>query len=174
MIQTKNAGVGAGYRLERIYVAEQHYEQVAADGSREATTLEDRNVGFKWDWRPLGPRRFEVLLELQLESTLNAPEQARVRVTGIFEAVGEAQSIEFVHFLRTNAPAILFPFGREVLSTMTGRGLYGAFHLNPVNIAALLADFDFSQTTGYQYLESNPAIAETFGLSFKSEVANAS
>lgn len=171
MIQSKNAGATAGYRLERIYVGEQHYEQVAPNGLREASNLEDRNVGFRCDWRPLGPRRFEVLLELELEATSRAPERARVRLNGVFEAVGDDQGIDLVTFLRTNAPAILFPFCREVLSTMTGRGLNGAFHLNPVNIAALLADFDFSQTTGYQYLEANPAIAETFGLAFRPALA---
>ena len=164
MIQAQNAGLSTGYRLERVYVSEQHYEQVETSGLREPENSEDRGVGMSWDWRPLGPRRFEVLLELDLESTSLAPERARVRVMGVFEAVGETQSVEFIQFLRTNAPAILFPFGREVLSTMTARGFFGAFHLHPINIAAVLSDFDFSQTTGFQFLEKNQEVAETFGL----------
>lgn len=167
MIQTKNSSVGAGYRIERIYVAEQHYEQVNPAGLRESESTEDRGIGVRWDWRPLGPRRFEVLIELTLEAVSAAPEEARVRILGIFEALENAQSVSFVDFLRTNAPAILFPFGREVLSTMTGRGFYGTCHLNPINVLALLKDFDFSTTTGFQYLEANPEVAENFGLPYR-------
>jgi preprotein translocase subunit SecB len=154
----------AGYRLERVYVAEQAYRLVDPEPLRESKSPADRKITFLWDWRPLAPRRFEVILEMQTEPIKQAPEVAQVRFLGVFEADEGELSVPFHQFIRVHAPAILFPFAREVISTMTGRGPHGAFHLNPLNIAALISHDDLVRTTGYQYLQADPKTASDFGL----------
>ena len=161
------ASGASGYRIDGIYVSEQQYEQVDPDELRESKGDDDRNVTVAWDWRPLAPRRFEVVLEVSVEAVKQAPELARVRLLGLFEAVGHKPTIDFVEFLRFNAPAILFPFAREAISTMTGRGPNGAFHLNPINIHGLLSNSDMALTWGVRFLDDNPDVAATFGLDYR-------
>lgn len=167
---TEKVKRSAGYRIERVYVGEQMY-QVLSDVEREGDELEleldvERVVKFGWDWRPLAPRRFEVVLEIIADPDPAVPERAQVRVMGVFEASEGEPIVPFVDFIRVNAPAILFPFAREVISTMTGRGPFGAFHVDPVNVPALLAEVDLAETTGARFLRSNEAVAATFGLEY--------
>jgi preprotein translocase subunit SecB len=158
----------SGYRVERIYVGSQEYRLVEPDSSREQVDADDRQVEFGWDWRPIGTRKFEVVIDLEVESTKQASEEAKVRIIGVFEA-SESPSIKFLDFVRNNAAAILFPFAREVVSTMTGRGPFGAFHVYPLNIVALLKDVKWEETTGWKYLSEHPDIAATFGMEYRRE-----
>ena len=157
----------AGYKLERIYVVEQGYHLRDAASVEASQSAAEREVSFGWDWRPLGPLRFEVVIDIDLHPTKDAPEDVNVRLLGVFSArQPEELSIPFTEFVRYNAPAILFPYAREVLSTMTGRGPFGAFHVDPVNVRILAGDMDVTQTTGYRFLVEHPDTAATFGLPY--------
>jgi preprotein translocase subunit SecB len=166
----KNVSTGqqhrSGYRLNRIYVAEQAYKIVADKDLRDVKNPSDRMVGFGWDWRPTGPRQFEVVIQIEIEPIRIAPEQMLLRLIGMFTAE-ETVSIPLPTFLKVNGPAILFPYAREVISTMSARGPHGAFHLNPVNVAGLLDEFDLAATNGSKYLDANPSVADDFGLAYK-------
>lgn len=156
----------AGYRLERVYVAEQRCRLVQLTAEQVESAPGDRPVRFAWDWRPVGTRRFEVVLEVAVDAAAQVAEEALVRIVGLFEAEGEGVSVTFYDFVRYNASAILIPFAREAISTMTARGFYGTFHVNPVNVVELFKNFDISKTTGARYLNANPAIAADFGLEY--------
>lgn len=151
----------AGYRLERVYVSSQSFRVVPADDKPEA---DDRTVRIGWDWLPIAPRRFEIIVEVTCAPTKRAPEEVNVRLAGVFEADEGVRSIGFPEFLRHNGPAILFPYAREVVSTMTGRGPHGAFHILPVNVMVLAEQFDISKTVGARYLTENADFAKSFGL----------
>jgi preprotein translocase subunit SecB len=158
----------AGYRLERVYVSQQDYAVVEATDVPEGTDPQNRPVQFGWDWRPISPKRFEVVIDVRVGPTKATPEKAFVRLLGIFQAPeSEDPGLPFLVFVRQNGPAILFPYAREVVSTMTGRGPYGSFHINPINVVALLAKVPMADTTGYRFLEENAAVAETFGLTYR-------
>lgn len=154
----------SGYKLERLYVAEQGYRIVEAASVAESAAPEDRSVTFGWDWLPIGTRRFEVVLEVAVEPIPAAPDRAEVRMVGMFEAQPGPLSVPFSTFIRDNAIAILFPFAREVVSTMTGRGPYGAFHIDPINVVALLGSASIEESTGFKFLQSEPDLARDFGL----------
>ena len=162
----------AGYRIERIYVVEQEYKVLPDEGLTEVADPADRVVNFGWDWRPVGPRVFEVIVEVSVDAIKDAPEQMSVRLAGVFAADEGELSISLVNFLKANAPAILFPFVREVISTMSGRGPHGAFHLHPLNVASLSADFDIGRTTGSAFLDAHPDIATNFGLEYRTDSAS--
>jgi preprotein translocase subunit SecB len=162
----------AGYRITRVYVADQHYTIAGEDTQASSVEPEDRDVQFGWDWRPTAHRQFEVIIEISIGPTKAAPERGSVRIVGVFLAEDGDLSIPLPVFLTTNAPAILFPYAREVLSTMTGRGPHGAFHLNPINVAVLMSDFDVSKSSGVEFLDAHPDIATDFGLKYRSEAAS--
>ena len=160
----------AGYRIEKVYVADQAYRIVADQEQPSVNSAADRKIAFGWDWRPLSARRFEVVITVTIEPSKDSPEQVSVRLIGLFTADDGELSIGFAEFLRVNAPAILFPYAREIISTMTGRGPFGAFHLNPINVPALLAGVDITVSTGHRTLRDNPEFAKSFGLPVELEV----
>lgn len=157
----------AGYRIERVYVAEQEYKLLIEENLPEADDPANRLVNFGWDWKPVSPRAFEVVIDVSVDPTKEAPERMSVRLVGVFRASEGQLSVPFVDFVRGHAPAILFPFAREVISTMSGRGPHGAFHVNPLNVAALSKQFDLARTTGSAFLDANPDIAKDFGLEYR-------
>ena len=159
----------SGYRIQRVYVADQTYKIVPEEGLLEGTAPVDRQANFGWDWRPISSRVFEVVIEISIAPIKEAPEQMSVRLIGIFSAGKGELSIPFPQFVRRNAPAILFPYAREVISTMSGRGPHGAFHLHPLNVSTLTSGFDLSQTTGTAFLDANPDFARDFGLDYRPE-----
>lgn len=169
MITKDKPNKSAGYRVERVYVGEQSYK-VLDDAElelMEETEGDERSIRFGWDWRPVAARRFEVALEIITEAKPDSAERAQVRVMGIFEAGPGEPAVPFADFIRINAPAILFPFAREVISAMTGRGPFGAFHIDPVNVPALLSEVDLEETTGARYLKANEELADSFELDYR-------
>lgn len=155
--------VRSGYRLERVYVAQQEYRVLDVDELSDTVGAE-REVSFGWDWRALGPRRFEVLIEVSVDPSRESPELANVRLFGVFSAGKPKLSIAFKDFVGTNAPAILFPYAREIISTMTGRGPFGAFHIEPLNIRAITGAVRLDETSGHEYLRAHPEEAANFEL----------
>jgi preprotein translocase subunit SecB len=157
----------AGYRIDKIYVAEQAYKIVEKAGLTVGPEPADRPVNFGWDWRPVSSRKFEVIIDLSVDPVVSAAEKLSVRLIGLFSAEEGDISIGLPDFLRYNAPAILFPFAREVISAMSGRGLYGALHIKPINIVTLFSEFSYPQSTGFVFLEANPDFAKDFQLEYR-------
>lgn len=162
--------VRSGYRLERVYVAQQEYRVVPSEELVDERG-DDREVSFGWDWRALGRRRFEVVIEVSVGPTTASRERATARLFGVFSAEEGQLSIAFKEFASTNAPAILFPYAREVISTMTGRGPFGAFHIDPLNIRVITGSVSFHETMGHKHLLANPEEAGTFDLYNVAETA---
>lgn len=157
----------AGYRIDKVYVADQEYKIIPAGEVSSDIAVADRPVNFGWDWRPISARRFEVIIKVSIDPVKLAPEKLSVRLIGLFSAEEGEQSIALPQFLKYNGPAILFPFAREVISTMSGRGPHGAFHLNPLNVISLVKEFEYTKTTGYEFLEASPDFARDFQLDFR-------
>ncbi|MHB1095585.1 MAG: protein-export chaperone SecB [Gemmatimonadaceae bacterium] len=160
----------AGYRIEKVYVAEQSYRIVADQEKPNVDATAERKIAFGWDWRPIGAKRFEVVITVTVEPSKDFPEHVSVRLIGLFTVDDGALSIGFAEFLRVNAPAILFPYAREIISTMTGRGPFGTFHLNPINVPSLLADIDITVSTGHKVLRDDLDFAKSFGLPVELDV----
>lgn len=154
----------AGYRIERIYVAEQEYKSTDSDDASAADQEEEREVDFGWDWRPVGPRRFEVAIKVSVAPVSWSPDEAKVSVMATFTAAHGDLSVSFEQFIKQHAPAILFPFAREVISAMTGRGPHGAYHVHPINVVQLLDDAELANTAGHKFLLAHQDLIEDFGL----------
>ncbi|MCC6649885.1 MAG: protein-export chaperone SecB [Candidatus Eisenbacteria bacterium] len=139
----------SGFGLERVCFIEQHLRLVEqVDDLPDA----DPNVQFGWDWRITGDRQFEVILQVQTSPTRRRPEEAAVLLTGQFVARGEGLSVPVVAFVSAQAPAILLPWARECISSLTGRGFFGQFMLPPLNVLTLMSNVDKAAATGARQL----------------------
>jgi preprotein translocase subunit SecB len=57
-----------------------------------------------------------------------------VEMTALIEVDPEAPNLSVREYATKHGPAMLFPFLREVVANLTGRGRFGALWLNPFNL----------------------------------------
>jgi preprotein translocase subunit SecB len=158
------ASTATGYVLHRVYAAEISYNLV--DVLAEGSVPEDEaSLAVRWDWRVLEGREFEVLLAARVEATKAQPHRVAAVIVGVFEAQGSHTTVGFKDFVRRNAAAILFPYVREVISSVSRRGPIAAIELPPLNIAAMAESYSFEATTGAEQIASDPTTRESLGLS---------
>jgi preprotein translocase subunit SecB len=60
-----------------------------------------------------------------------------VTVVGVFEPMETGANMDLTQFALTNGAALLYPFAREVVANITGRGRFGPIWLNPFNMYAM-------------------------------------
>lgn len=127
---------------------DENISEVAAGDNGEA------RVSFRWDWRPVGPRSFQVIVGIATIRHTEVIEETGVEVVGMFSAGEEAleASVPFAEFVRFHAPAILLPYAREAISSMTGRGPLRSLYLPPMNVRLLVQEMDPEATTGAREL----------------------
>jgi preprotein translocase subunit SecB len=58
-------------------------------------------------------------------------------MVGLFERVRGEENMEMVEYLNRYAAPSLFPFLREAVANLTGRGRFGPVWLKPLNFAAM-------------------------------------
>ncbi len=60
-----------------------------------------------------------------------------LELTGIFETIEGKENLELEKFAKYNAPALLMPFAREIISNITSRTPLPYLLLPPINIIAI-------------------------------------
>jgi len=153
---------GAGYRLDKVSALELVYrvvppEEVTVDAEQRETTL-------YWDWRITEDHAFEVFMRGRVAGNSSAFEEVEVSLLGEF-SFKPSPSVSLDTFVRVHAPAILLPYIRETIGSLTGRGPFGAFHFPAINVVELGKSYDFAKSTGAAQLREDPALAERLGLS---------
>jgi len=61
----------------------------------------------------------------------------QLELTGIFETIKGEENLDLKKFVDINAPALLLPFAREIISNITSRTPLPHLLLPPINIIAL-------------------------------------
>ena len=61
----------------------------------------------------------------------------QLELTGIFETIEGEENLDLKQFAKMNAPALLMPFAREVISNITSRTPLPYLLLPPINIIAI-------------------------------------
>lgn len=161
------AGVGdlrTSYGIRHVHVMQQHQEQ-----KYPPETLPDGDPAlvFGWDWKVEDETElyFEVAITVGFEASRLRPEEARVVVVGSFSMQHEAESpaLGFDKFVEQNAPAILFPYARAAIATLTSQSPLGTYTLPPIDVIALMGAETAAATTGARQLQGNPDLARRFG-----------
>lgn len=154
---TEEQQVQATLQIQRIYVK---------DVSFEAPNLPQV---FQQEWNPklgfdlsteakqVGEDLYEVCLNISVETTLEESGDVaficEVKQAGIFSISG-LEEIQMAHCLTAQCPSMLFPYARELVSSLVNRGTFPALNLAPVNFDALFMEY-------LQRQEEDPAEANS-------------
>jgi len=132
------------FALQKIYVKDLSFEapntpDVFVNGETDQAepkmelNLKNRHADLPGD-------NYEVVLHVSLHATLNKRTLFMVEIeqAGIFLIQGYAEQ-ERKALLNTYCPSTLFPFVREAVSSVIGKGGFPAMLLQPINFDALFA-----------------------------------
>lgn len=141
---TEEQAAQAVLQIQRIYVK---------DVSFEAPNLPQI---FQQEWKPelsfdlsteaaqLGDDLYEVCLKISVETTLEDSGDVaficEVKQAGVFTISG-LEDLQMAHCLTSQCPNMLFPYARELISSLVNRGTFPALNLSPVNFDALFMDY---------------------------------
>ena len=131
-------------QIQRIYVK---------DVSFEAPNLPHI---FQQEWKPklsfdlsteakqIGEDLYEVCLNVSAETTLEDSGDVaficEIKQAGVFTISG-LEDMQMAHCLTSQCPNILFPYARELVSSLVNRGTFPALNISPVNFDALFMDY---------------------------------
>jgi preprotein translocase subunit SecB len=136
--EPKDQKNGTLFNIEKIYVK---------DISFEAPSIPEI---FKEEWKPaialnmditsnkLAADVYEVALKLTITNKINDKVAFLVELSqaGIFSIKG-VQDDQLKAFIGIICPQILFPYAREAISDLTGRGGFPPLYLAPINFESL-------------------------------------
>jgi preprotein translocase subunit SecB len=135
----------SGYAIVKIYMtsAELKLKQPTNPEVTEPV------VNFGWDWRRGNTDKsvFEVRISLAMEPVKERPYYAAVDAVGRFRKIGQSSVLPVEQFAALQAVAILLPYARQHLTSLTVNTLPGAYYLPSLNVVELMKGFDISKTT---------------------------
>ncbi len=131
---------GAQIGLQKIYIKDSSFEAPNSPAI------------FSGDWKPkvtinlstrsneVGNEGVEVVLELSVEAKHGETVAflAEVQQAGIFVFKGVAEE-DKTQILSTFCPTQLYPYAREVIADMVGKGGFPQLHLQPVSFETMVA-----------------------------------
>jgi preprotein translocase subunit SecB len=148
MASTNPAGNGNGgaaattrqFSLRQLYVKDISFESPNVPDIFTGQFEPEVKLNLHSAHKPLGDDLYEVVLHLNVHATAKEKSLFLVEVeqAGLFQVSGytmdEAKVILGIH-----SPATLFPYAREVISSLVGKGGFPALVLQPINFEALYA-----------------------------------
>jgi preprotein translocase subunit SecB len=128
------------FALQKIYLKDISFE---TPNSPEIFTEEwkpEVNVELATAGKPLTDEVMEVVLSVTVTAKLNDKTAylAEVHQAGVFTMLG-FNADELAHMQGSYCPNLLFPYAREAISDLIGKGGFPQLLLAPVNFDALLA-----------------------------------
>ena len=141
--------VTSGFTLEKIYFPEQSYRLL----DRTDDMPEEASLQFGWNWKLTENKLFEVMVHLTLGVSKARPEEIKVFVCGVFGVTGDPPTVALTDFVRLQGPAILLPYAREVITSMTGRSFFGPQYLPPLNVVKLMSKMNPDETIGAEQMK---------------------
>ncbi|MDR2871679.1 MAG: protein-export chaperone SecB [Xanthomonadaceae bacterium] len=143
MSDQNNTGApqGPAFTVEKIYARDVSFEVPTAPAIFSETVQPELQINLNQRVNKLNDNAYEVVLKVTL--TCKAGEKtayvAEVDQAGVFGLIGlDPQTVDAL--LGTQCPNILFPYARQLLSTLIQDGGFPPFFLQPINFEALYAE----------------------------------
>ncbi len=162
-VENEEQAVQPVLEIQRIYVKDVSFEapnlpqifqqewkpQLSFDLNTEATQI-DENL-------------YEVCLNISTETTLEGSDDVaficEVKQAGVFTISG-LDEMQMAHCLTSQCPSMLFPYARELISSLVNRGTFPALNLNPINFDALFVDYMQRQQAEFEAQQAKGEASE--------------
>lgn len=127
------------FQVQRIYVKDLSFEVPGAPQIFLEQGQPKVNVQLANQARRIGEsNEFEVEVTVTVTAEVNEKTAyvAEVKQAGVFIIAG-VSDVEIEQLLGAYCPNVLFPYIREAISSLIGKGSFAPFHLQPINFDAL-------------------------------------
>lgn len=131
-------------QIQRIYI-----KDVSFEAPNLPTIFHQEwkpQLGFELDTetKQLDEDLYEVVLHINVSTTLEDSGDTaficEVKQAGVFTIKG-IEGIQLAHCLASQCPNVLYPYARELISSLVNRGTFPALNLSPVNFDSLFMDY---------------------------------
>lgn len=148
----------SGYAILKVYST-----KMVLEPKDPAEDVADHDaLQFGWDWRWLNDGAFEVRITVGIEPSTARHQFAMVSVVGRFRQMGDPVVGALIdQFVRLQAVAILLPYARQFLSSLTANSLHGVYYLPTINVEALMNGYDQGNTTAAQQMAKRREVEKT-------------
>jgi preprotein translocase subunit SecB len=132
--------------LQKIYLKDTSFETPNSPAVFTEEWKPEINVELSTAGKPLTDEMMEVVLTVTVTAKLGEKTAFLVEVqqAGVFTIVG-FNTEELAHMQGSYCPSLLFPYAREAISDLIGKGGFPQLLLAPVNFDALLAQHQQQQ-----------------------------
>lgn len=130
-----------GFKLQRVYIKDVSFESPGAPEIFRTEWKPKVNVQLNNTARRLGETddyEVEITVTLTAELEDKPAYLVEVKQAGVFTLVG-IEGEERDQLLGAYCPNLLFPYAREVVASLVGKGSFPVFHMQPINFDALFA-----------------------------------
>lgn len=133
---------GQAFEISKIYLKDMSFESPMAPQlfAEKREWRPEFNVQLNAESTPLGDDIYEVVLSITVSAELEQQTAwlVEIKQAGLFRIAGfDAQARN--HMLGSFCPGTLFPFAREAVADLIGKGGLPSFYLAPINFDALYA-----------------------------------
>lgn len=139
------------YKLKKVLLAESNFKRAKSVGS-----LDDHSITIDIVPSVTDSNEFfvELIAEYRQPAQGDAEIEIKVKMVGQFETEGENEVLTLDSFSNVNAPAIIFPFVREHIASLTGKAIPNAIYIPPINFVEA---YRLRQESEKQEVEESPA-----------------
>ena len=128
------------FGLRQLYVKDISFESPNAPAVFMGQMEPEVTLNLGSSTKSLGEDVYEVVLKVNVHATAEQKTKSlfmvEIEQAGLFQVSGFSPD-EVNIILGTHAPAALFPYARELVSSLVGRGGFPSFVIQPINFDAL-------------------------------------
>ena len=135
------AGTNRAFLLQQLYIKDMSFESPNSPGIFQQSGVDpETELNIRNSHMALAEDRFEVVLHISVHAKRGEDTifLAELDQAGIFQINGYSPEETGV-LLGTQCPASLFPYARETISSLVGKGGFPPLILQPINFEMLFA-----------------------------------
>ncbi|MDQ2666309.1 MAG: protein-export chaperone SecB [Gemmatimonadota bacterium] len=127
-----------GLQLAQIFLRHAHFEHAVEPLGIPPVAITQATISISFNVTELttdsGKQAMSVLLRARSTPGFDHPYRIDVVMQGILEPIEGEENFPLADYARVAGATLLFPFLREVVANITGRGRVGALWLKPFNV----------------------------------------
>ncbi|MDH2925928.1 protein-export chaperone SecB [Lonepinella koalarum] len=131
------------FQIQRIYIKDVSFEAPNLPHIFHQEWKPNLSFDLSTEAKQLGDDLYEVVLNISAETTMEGSKEVaficEVKQAGVFTISG-LENMQMAHCLTSQCPNMLFPYARELISSLVNRGTFPALNLAPVNFDALFME----------------------------------